>query len=354
MRARWAVLLSLAAVPAGIIGCGGSDGPSQAKITWVAVADWHIDVGSLHLYMDGALTRFDPNNFYGGGSGLSYSKAAVCPDKALDAKVVNALDNKPSLILTGHSNLDHSFDTATISRLTGAKVIGSLSTCFQLMGQQVANECTYVTGGEKFNLGNGVTVRVVRWNHSGNASNLDLHAPLELKAAPVPDANGCLKPGVLEDFPNGGGGRGYLFTAGSGDRRFSWYFVDTGSDYDFEQPIVIDGKDYGSPKDGLVAAMKDAGLTSVDLWIGISNLAMAQKVVPILHPKAFIPNHLGSFYTAFSAGLTAPYADTATKAYLESQGVNVQTPVQFMDAWTVDASGTVPTPNTSEKQKLGF
>src|SRR3954466_6020424 len=45
---------------------GGRGTPANsATVTWVAVADWYFDVGSTRIYMDGALTRFDPNNFYG-------------------------------------------------------------------------------------------------------------------------------------------------------------------------------------------------------------------------------------------------------------------------------------------------
>jgi len=81
-------------------------------------------------------------------------------------------------------------------------------------------------------------------------------------------------------------------------------------------------------------------------------------VVPILKPKAFIPNHLGSFYVDFfqgySAASGAPYADTATQSYMSSQNVKVVVPTQYMDAWNLDSTGTVSTPNSTVKQKLGF
>jgi len=357
----------------GIVGCGSTATPNQAKLTWVAVADWTVDIGSLHMYLDGALTRFDPNNLYGGASGLSYSHAPVCfstnggQPADTDQKVLAALEHMPNYHLTGHSNLDHSYDTGTLAKVTKAPIIGAPSTCYQVQAQGIpASECTKVVGGEKFDLGAGVTVRVVRWNHSGSTANLDLHAPKELIANPTPDpATGCYRPGVQEDFPNGGGGRGFLFTMGDSAHHFSMFYCDTGSDFDFEQPIVINdatglsvplgqGTNYGSPKDNLIAAMNSAGLTSVDLWIGLSSVTFAQKVVPILKPKAFIPNHQGSFYTDFFQGLTTPYNDTATQAYLQSQNVTLLKPLQYMDAWTLDSTGTVSTPNTVVKQKLGF
>ncbi len=63
-------------------------------------------------------------------------------------------------------------------------------------------------------------MRVVRWNHSGDpAKNREQHDPVELEAIPRQDpATGGLKAGVAEDFPNGGGNRGFLFTVdGPGD-----------------------------------------------------------------------------------------------------------------------------------------
>jgi hypothetical protein len=348
----------------GMMACGGSNPPNQLKATWVAVADWVFDFGDLRIYMDGALTRFDPTNFYGGGSGLSYSKAAVCQNKTTEQRVLAAIGAKPQFFVTGHSNLDHSYDAGSMAKLSGAKIYGSQSTCFEAQAMGVS-DCTSVKGGsasnplgERVDFPNGVHARVVRWNHSGNASNADLHNPLELTKPPTPDANGCFKPGVLEDFPNGGGGRGWLFVAGDSAHRFSVYFVDTGSDFDFTQPIVDNTGTYPSPKDSLTAAMQAEGLKSVDLYIGSNSLALSQLVVPIIHPKAFIPNHLGSFYVDFFQGNTSTFpaaGDAAHVAYLQSQGVNVQNPKQFMDAWTVDSTnGTVPTPNTAVKQALGF
>ena len=364
-------LLPLVLVLAGSVhltACGGSSPPAnQAKVTWVAVADWYFDVGKTRVYMDGALTRFDPTNFYGGATGLAYSHAAVCNNKDADQKVLAAIGQQPSLVITGHSNLDHSYDTATIAKLSGARIIGSPSTCFEAEAQGfAASQCTAVMGGETMNIGDGMHMRVVHWNHSGNASNPELHLPLELTKPPTPDANGCLKPGVLEDFPNGGGARGYLFVGGDSAHRFSIFFVDTGSDYDFAQDVPDNlsangtpcGSStcgfHGSPQGNLTAAMQAEGLDHVDLWIGFGTVPLSKLVVPILKPKAFIPNHLGSFYVDFFKGLTTPYTDTAVPAYFASQGSNFQTPKQFLDSWTVDATGTVPTPNTDVKTKLGF
>jgi hypothetical protein len=67
-------------------------------------------------------------------------------------------------------------------------------------------------------------MRVVRWNLSGDhASNPEQHDPVELTAVPHPDtATSGLRAGVAEDFPNGGGNRGFLFVVDGPQGRFSW------------------------------------------------------------------------------------------------------------------------------------
>ena len=129
-----------------------------------------------------------------------------------------------NLLLTGHSHFDHSFDTATWSRLSGARILGSKTTCLQAMAETIsADRCTAVYGGERMSLADGVTLRVVRWNHSGDsATNPEQHNPIELDAVPRPDPQtGGLRAGVAEDFPNGGGNRAFLFVVDGAEGRFA-------------------------------------------------------------------------------------------------------------------------------------
>ena len=52
-------------------------------------------------------------------------------------------------ILLGHSHWDHSFDTATWSKLTGARIIGSRTTCLQAQAQGVpAERCRAVQASD--------------------------------------------------------------------------------------------------------------------------------------------------------------------------------------------------------------
>jgi hypothetical protein len=87
---------------------------------------------------------------------------------------------------------------------------------------------------------------------------------------------------VAEDFPNGGGNRGFLFVVDGPDGRFSWFFQNSASAVDLHLPIIVGGKNFGAPIDNLRAAMKDAGLESVDLWIGSGGAQVAAEAMPYI------------------------------------------------------------------------
>ena len=191
--------------------------PAFVDITWMSIANVYYELGALNIVTDGYISRLPQGAFFGGGGGLAQTRQSFKPDVAAITRVMNALGkpSKVNLLLTGHSHWDHSFDTATWSKLTGARIIGSRTTCLQAQAEGVpADRCRAVSGGEAIALAEGVTLRVVRWNHSGDpAVNPEQHNPVELTSVPVPDpATGGLRAGVAEDFPNGGGNRGFLFT----------------------------------------------------------------------------------------------------------------------------------------------
>ena len=190
-------------------------------------------------------------------------------------------------------------------------------------------------------------MRVIRWNHSGDSSNPEQHLPVELAAVPIPDrVTGGLRAGVGEDFPNGGGGRAFLFTIDGVDGPYSWFFNNSAGAVDLDVPIVIDGLDYGAPLENLEAAMRDARLDGVDLWVGAGGDPVAQSVLPILKPKAYIPVHWDNFYAPF---LSRPAAYSAT---LSAQGIKLYAPTQVMDKWRLDRGGVRPVANSAVKEIL--
>jgi L-ascorbate metabolism protein UlaG (beta-lactamase superfamily) len=334
-------------------------GPAFVDITWMSISNMYYELGSLNIVTDGYITRLPQDGFFGGGGGYAQTRRPFKPDVAAVTRVMNALGQptRVNLLLTGHSHWDHSFDTATWSKLTGARIIGSRTTCLQAQAQNIpAERCRAVAGGETIALADGVTVRVVRWNHSGDPSvNPEQHNPVELKAVPVADPqSGGLRAGVAEDFPNGGGNRAYLFTVDGPDGRFSWFFNNSASPVDLHVPIVVDGVNYGAPIENLSRAMREARIGSVDLWIGSRGVDVAKLVVPVLKPKAFLPVHWDGLFGRFEAGVPEPYSDNAAEQFLASSGVQVVKPAQYMDKWRLDRKGVRPIANTEVKKALGF
>ncbi|HEV7606180.1 MAG TPA: hypothetical protein VGO61_02540 [Steroidobacteraceae bacterium] len=332
--------------------------PDHVDITWMSITNMYFELGAQRIVADGYITRLPPEIFYSGASGYGKTQRAARPDEAAVKEVLDALGGGAAvnLLLTGHNHFDHSFDTGTWAKLSGARVIGAPTACLQTRAQGVpAKRCTPVLGGDVFELERGVHLYVVRWNHSGGpAQNPELHEPRELEALPAPDANGALRAGVLEDFPNGGGNRAYLFKVDGPQGRFSWFFQDSGSPVDLREPVIVAGKSYGAPLDNLRAAMKTAGIDSVDLWIATGGRDMAALVLPVLKPKAYLPVHWDGLFGAFKAGPSKPYDDPELAPMLASAGVHLVTPVQYMDKWRLDRSGIRAIDNAAVKKALGF
>jgi len=334
-------------------------GPSFIDMTWASISNMYYEIGPLGVLTDGYITRVPERAFFGGGGGLANTREPFVSDTLAVRRVLNALGGPPrvGLLLVGHSHFDHSLDTPTWSRFTGARIVGSKTTCLQAAALGVAaDRCQIVTGGERIRIAPGVTARVVRWNHSGDpATNPEQHNPVELDHVPQRDAlTGGLRVGVAEDFPNGGGNRAFLFTVDGPEGRYSWFFQNSASAVDLMQPIVVDGVNYGAPLENLRVAMQDAGLTSVDLWIGTGGRAVADLVLPVLKPRAYLPVHWDGLYGAFSVGVPRAYADTALAGRLQAAGVDLLRPTQYMDKWRLDRQGVRAVPNDRVKAALGF
>ena len=372
-RRRAAALVGVALSTALLFNaCGSDDGgpvvvtpseaPQSVRLTYFGISNWTFQIGKLNIMMDGYMSRIPQNYFFGGGGGLAFTTAAWPIDKAAVQKVNTTLTTAPgapiNVILTGHSHFDHSFDTPYWATLTGARVIGSQTTCYQTRALGVpAAQCTMVNGGETIQLDDYVTMRVVRWNHSGtHETNPEQHDPVELIGPPTPDANGNLKGGVAEAFPNGGGNRGYLFTIKTADARQLTFFVtNSGAAGDLAQDSLTNGVvNFGSPLASLTKALSDAKLSSVDLWIGAGGAPVASLTVPILNPKVFVPNHLGNFYVPFEQGLTAQFSDSTLSAYLTQQRISLVAPAQYLDAYVLDGNGFRAVDNAAMKARYGF
>jgi hypothetical protein len=358
----WGLVLLLTAA-LGPVGAAkqaaGGKGPAFVDITWMSITNVMYELGTFGVLTDGYITRIPSSAFFGGGGGLAQTRQAYVSDVAAVKRVLTAVGgpSRIGLLLTGHSHFDHSFDTATWSKLTNAPIVGSKTTCLQAQAAGLpATRCRVVNGGERIAITGGVWMRVVRWNHSGDSrSNPEQHNPIELDAVPPVDpVTGGLHAGVAEAFPNGGGNRAYLFVADGPDGRFTWFFQNSVSLSDISTPIVVGGVDYGAPIDNLKAALAAEGLSSVDLWIGTADAGVARLLLPILAPKAYLPVHWDGLYGAFAAGAPRPYADARLEAVLAQAHVQLLRPVQYMDKWRLGRNGVRPIANDSVKTALGF
>jgi hypothetical protein len=354
---RLLLALLSAACPAAFAAEG--NGPDHVSITWMSVTNILYELGPLHILTDGYISRIPREEFYGGGGGYAFTRHPHRPDAAAVARVLDALGGPStiSLLLTGHSHWDHSFDTATWSQLTGAPIIGSKTTCLEAIAQGIPEDrCQAIYGGEKLETGEGVTVRIVRWNHSGDSNkNPEQHQPVELCGPPTPDAQtGGLRAGVAEDFPNGGGNRAFLFTVDSPKGRYTWFYQNSASPSDLSVSIIMDGSDYGAPLENLKAALRDAGVDRVDLWIGTGGIAIAKLLAPVLKPKAYLPVHWDDFFAPFERGVTTPFADAELEAFLAQEKIKLIKPQQYMDKWRLDTTGIESEGNDEVKRALGF
>jgi glyoxylase-like metal-dependent hydrolase (beta-lactamase superfamily II) len=336
-----------------------ASGPAYVDITWMSITNTYYELGKLGIVTDGYFTRIPHAAFLGGGSGLARTRQPYKPDMETIRRVLKAIGGPShiNVLLTGHSHFDHSFDIGAWASLTRADIFGPPTTCFQVQAENIpAKRCHALYGHEAIHLSEGVTMRVVRWNHSGDpARNPEQHNPVELTAIPHPDpTTGGLRPGVTEDFPNGGGTRAFLFIVDGPRGRFSWFYQDSASAIDLDVPIVVDGINYGAPIENLKTAMKDAGIDSVDLWIATGGAAVAKLVLPVLRPKAYIPTHFDDYYAPFLAGLSGAFSDQELEDILAKSNVKLITPRQYMDKWRLDRHGMRPLANTAVKKALGL
>src|SRR5690242_7550010 len=102
---------------------GASAAPDHVDITWLSIANVHFDLGPNHILADGYITRLPQALFFGGGGGFANTHRAALSDEAAVRDVFDALGGKRAinLLLAGHSHWDHTFDTATWARLSGAR-----------------------------------------------------------------------------------------------------------------------------------------------------------------------------------------------------------------------------------------
>lgn len=118
--------------------------------------------------------------------------------------------------------------------------------------------------------------------------------------------------------------------------------------------MTVEGVDFGAPKENLGAAMKAAGLSGVDLWIGYPNGNVVRPVTPILNPRAFVPHHWDGLFSPLFAGLPFLFSHSGLEAFLAQNRILLVAPGQYMDQFRLDPHGVTVAPNPSAKHRLGL
>jgi L-ascorbate metabolism protein UlaG (beta-lactamase superfamily) len=334
--------------------------PQAVELTWLSVTNWLLQAGDTRILLDGYLTRIDRGLVEADGSSLGTARTDTAELRRLLAPALP--DLRADWVLVGHAHWDHAFDVPALATLTGARIAGARTVCHQAVALGV-DRCTAVEGGEAFEAGPGVRVRVVRWHHSGAASSdvgRRLRAPLELRAPPRPDpATGGLRPGFLDDYPNGGGGRGYLVTVATETGPVTLFWSNSGNPETWGVPVPVDSAYFreagvdlphlewappaGSTRDALADALREEGLAGVDLWIGFGGTDHVRQVVETIRPRTFIPHHWDDFWAGMDDGPGAAFDGDTLAPVLDPAGIRLVVPGAYYDRFRLGPDGSTST-----------
>lgn len=335
--------------------------PDAVVLTWLSVTNWLVEAGDTRILLDAYLTRVDRRLVAADGT----SSGTAATDTAdLRRRLGPALPaGRADWVLIGHAHWDHAFDAPALARLTGARLGGARTVCHQAVALGLdADRCAPLEGGEVFEAGPGVRVRVVRWHHSGDPSSDEgrrLSAPLELRAPPAVDpATGGLRPGFLEDYPLGGGARGYLIMAETDTGPVAIFWSNTGNPAAWDDVPPTDSAWFRAAgvdiahlewnvadrptRQALAEALRAEGLDGVDLWIGFGGADHVAQVAPVLRPRALIPQHWDDFWVPMDDGPGATFDAEPLAPVLRDAGLRLLVPTRYYERFRVTTEATRP------------
>ncbi len=157
------------------------------RLKYFGTAGWEISDGKLTVLVDPYISRVKL------GTGPSVSaednrKTMLRSDPFVsDTLLIDSLITKADFILAHHSHFDHLADVPYIAKKTGAKVIGTETTCNILRAYGIPNEQLYpVRGGEDYQFEN-FSVKVIPSIHSAlnDKHYLDSRTYTEVPKAPL-------------------------------------------------------------------------------------------------------------------------------------------------------------------------
>lgn len=265
---------------------GSGDGWG-ARITWLGTAGFIIESRETTLLIDPFVTR----------PGLTRIAGKMIPD---DQAIARHVPQRVDAVLCGHSHYDHVADAPRIAKHTGAKLVGSASTCSWGRAEGLAeSQLVQIPGsGAEVRFGD-IEVRFVPSRHGRVAFG---RVPLMGEVLTTPRG-----PGRLWHYRMGGA-FGLLVKApgltvyhnGSAD--------------------LIDAELDGERADVLLACL--AGRKGTESYVA--------RLVSALAPQLVVPTHHDAFFAPLERGLhLLPGIDVegfVSEVHLRSPGATVITP----------------------------
>lgn len=139
---------------------------SPIQLRYLGTAGWEINDGTITVLIDPYISRVK----LGTGPGVSPDDTRETVNRSdvfvSDTILIDSIITKADFILAHHSHFDHLADVPYIAKKTGAKVIGTETTCNILRAYGISNEQLYpVKGGEDYQFEN-FSVQVIPSIHS--------------------------------------------------------------------------------------------------------------------------------------------------------------------------------------------
>jgi L-ascorbate metabolism protein UlaG (beta-lactamase superfamily) len=236
------------------------------KLTYLGTAGWKITDGEFTVLVDPYISRVK----LGTGPGISPDDDRPAVSRSdyfvSDTLAIDSLITKADFILVHHSHFDHLSDVPYIAKKTGARVVGTETTCNILRAYGIPDEQLYpVRGGEDYQFEN-FSVRVIPSIHS--ALN-DKHYLDSRTYSEVPDA-----PLRVSEFIEGGS---LMFLA-----RFSRHNVLTMGSMNFVEREL----------EGISPDILLAGVNQSQLGLYKYNERLLRVTG---NPKVIIPTHWDNF-----------------------------------------------------------
>ena len=157
------------------------------KLTYLGTAGWKITDGEFTVLVDPYISRIK----LGTGPGISPEDTRPSVSRSdyfvSDTLAIDSLITRADFILVHHSHFDHLSDVPYIARKTGAKVVGTETTCNILRAYGIPDEQLYpVRGGEDYQF-EKFSVRVIPSIHSAlnDKHYLDSRTYTEAPEAPL-------------------------------------------------------------------------------------------------------------------------------------------------------------------------